>query len=226
MKDFLETIQGPLGPFVIPATPENTRDHAKWICEMVWAGEYDAPGLPNDILSAIDIGSHCGAFAVWAAAKWPTLREIHCYDPNVYACDMLRENVRDRSSLMDVAVVDGQVPTSIQNVAVTSDPFPRFACSWDWGSAKTHDVGPAEGSPCAAIHPRDLPAVDVLKCDGEGIEVDVLTHYQHWNGLKALLYEFHSLEHKAILADMARAHGFRCLREENAATYGSSIWTR
>jgi FkbM family methyltransferase len=208
------TIPGPMGPFLIPAEPENTREHAEWISNMVWEGEYSHPDLPTaGIKSVLDIGAHCGSFAVLCQHQYGKDVVIDCYEPNPHACDMLKENAPG---------------VRIHCVAVTTDPEPLYELPWDWGSAKTFGIktAPAYGErfKVPSIHPRDLPPADILKCDAEGVEVEVMIHYKHFDTLKALIYEFHSLEHKAFLSEIAKARGFRCLRQEEKQNYGSSIW--
>lgn len=198
-------------PFVIPTEPELTHEHASWIVNGVMAGEYDAPGLPvMNGARVLDIGAHCGAFVRWAESRWTGLT-VDCYEPNAAACALIAQNAPD---------------ALVHNVAVTVDPAPRFGLPPDWGSAKTHGLGSDEGVEVAAIHPKDLPPADVLKCDAEGVEVEVLTNYPHWDGLQVLMYEYHSLEHRDLLQAIASGHGFRCLREQADGTYGSSIWVR
>lgn len=220
-------LYGPLGPFRIPLEPQNTSEHARWVCEMVWQGEYDDPRLPEEIteerpVRVVDVGSHCGAFAVWAAKKWGAgalemtaphwtggSMEVDCYDPIADACELCQVNAPF---------------ARVHNVAVTTDPAPRLAQSWDWGSAKTHEI--VDGVPVTPLHPRDLPACDVFKCDAEGVEPDVLGGYMHWDDVQVLLYEFHNVDHRQVLWEMATARGFHNLREQADGTYGSSIWVR
>jgi len=116
----------------------------------------------------------------------------------------------------------------VHQVAVTTDPDPLFELPWDWGSAKTWRIKefPAYGERFSVhpFHPRELPPADMLKCDGEGIEVEVFLSYQYMSKLKVLIYEFHGLEHKMVLRDIATTRGFRCLREDDQNPWGSAIW--
>jgi FkbM family methyltransferase len=210
-------IEGPMGPFLIPAEPQNTREHAEWISRGVWDGEYADPGLPRSgIRSALDVGAHCGSFAVLCQHHYGKDIRIDCYEPNPHACDLIKRNCPE---------------ANVHCVAVTLDPSPVYELPWDWGSAKTHGVknAPAYGDRFSVpvIHPRDLPAADLVKCDAEGVEVEVLISYRHFTTLKVLIYEFHTLEYRDILRAFSRSNGFRCLREyDGEAIYGSSIWVR
>jgi FkbM family methyltransferase len=206
-----ETIQSPGNfTFEIPKEPPNTREHAQWICSQVFGGEYDHPELPKDgIRTVVDIGSHVGAFPVWAKAKWPEIEAFDCYDPNVKANAIAARNVALCGSVR------------IHTVAITTDANPKYLLPWDWGSAKTHGI--SDGVSVPAMHPRDLPAVDLLKCDAEGIEPEVLTEYRHWDSLKVLLYEFHYPAHRELLWEIATRRGFRNLSQATG-DYGVSIW--
>lgn len=213
-------IEGPCGPFAVPAAPENTRDRARFVCEQVWSGaEYALDVLPRDIRSVVDIGAHLGSFAVLALKHWPSLVSLVCYEPNEIAASMTRNNITAA-----IRALGRDVSAVVHAVAVTSDTAPLFHLPWDWAVARTYGVG-AGGDPVAATHPRDLPQADLLKCDGEGIEVDVLEHYAHWASLKALLLELHCPGHKEAVREICEARCFRRLRGEDGP-YGPCSWVR
>jgi len=210
----IELIDGPGGrPFAIPAEPRNTRDHAEWICRQVFAGEYDHASLPERVEVAVDVGSHCGSFVAWAAHRWPSLTTVHCYDPNEAALELTFANAHPRLRVH-------RFPA-----AVTEQERAYFGLPWDWGSAKTHQLSVTEGRAVPTVHPRDLPRCDVLKCDSEGTEIEVMNHFRHWDDLKALLVEFHSRDHRVAQRKIATARGFRCLSEVDHE-YGVAIWVR
>lgn len=204
-----EIIQGPLGKFSIPARPDLTRDHARLMCEEVWKGEYDAALPLLDAPCVIDIGSHCGAFAVWIKQKWARAKVI-CFEPNAAACVFARRNAPF---------------ADIRNVAVTSDTNATYNLPPDWGSARTFEV--QDGARVNIVHPKDLPPADVLKIDAEGVETDVLSNYQHWDTLKVLMYEYHPFENeaRAKLQATASSHDFVNLKEV-AGFSGASVWVK
>lgn len=207
-------IPGPMGPFLIPEEPDNTREHARAISQGVWDGEYAHPDLPRDIKSVLDVGAHCGSFAVLCQYQYGKDISIDCYEPNPHACEMLRQNAPG---------------ARVYCVAVTTDPEPLYELPWDWGSAKTWRIkdSPAYGERFAVqgLHPKSLPPAEIAKCDAEGTEVEFLLHY-NLEKTRVLIYEFHNLEHKAVLREMATSRGFRCLREDDRNPWGSSIWVR
>ena len=215
------TIAGPCGPFLIPATPHNTRERAQFVCEQVWSGaEYPIDALPDGIGSLVDIGAHCGSFAVLALKRWPSLSALYCYEPNALAAELADRNINAALHALgrnNVAVV-------VHAVAVTSDAAPRFSLPWDWAVARTYGVGEG-GTAVASCHPRALPPADLVKCDGEGIEVDVLSHYLHWGALKALLLEIHYPGHKESIHTLCELQGLRRISGEDGP-YGPSSWVR
>lgn len=215
----MSTIDGPLGPFAIP---ESANPRTKEICEQltraVFEGEYDHPELPTfeaeEPPFILDVGSGWGAFTCWALRRWPGCW-VRCYEPHGKAADVLLENLKAQ-------IADGSVLLS--RCAVTTNPAPLLNGCEDFGSYGVMGEG---GWPVDAKHPQYLPECDILKCDAEGVEVEVLEAYPHLRSCAALLIEWHDLEKKRRVREIASAAGFRCLRETLApATYGVSIWTR
>ena len=218
MENF-RAIDGPMGAFYVPigtmmANPElyGTVDEKSRICEglsrAVWNGEYDHPELPTEgIHSVLDIGAGWGAFAVWAQKRWGSGIVIDGYEPHEEAREYLAANAP--------SVV-------IHPVAVTIEQNVVLAINEDWGACSVYHV--KEGRPVPSIHPRDLPPCDLLKIDAEGVEPEVIDNYLHLGGLKALIYEFHHLDHKDALRDICQRAGMRQIREDQNVTYGTAIW--
>jgi FkbM family methyltransferase len=202
------TIDGPLGAFRIPSEPPETSRICEGLTRAVWAGEYDHPELPTSgVASVLDVGAGWGAFAVWAHARWGTDLRIDGYDPHHEAIEYLRLNAPS---------------VRVHQVAVTVRPSPRLAVNEDWGGCSVHHDDP--GRDVAALHPRELPAADVLKIDAEGVEPEILEHYPHLGRLKALIYEFHHLAHRDAIRPLVARAGLRQVREDQDVTYGTSIW--
>ena len=206
----MTTIEGPLGPFIIPETDDpRTLMACKWITDGVFAGEYEHPELPLNIRTILDIGGGWGAFAVWARAKWGDGISVIAYEPHEAAAVYHEKNAPW---------------TALIRMAVTTQPAPRLFADADWGGAKTHRQ--TEGVPVTPRHPSALPKVDLLKCDAEGVEAEILEHYPYLPELKALIYEFHSPELREECRAIAarRCPTFRQVFEEKARDYGVSIW--
>jgi hypothetical protein len=116
---------------------------------------------------------------------------------------------------------------SLHRAAVTSDPKAVYACGDDWGAGRT--ALQAQGKAVQTIHPRDLPPCDLLKCDAEGVEAEILAHYPHLEGVSTLLLEWHTPELKAECHGIIeRRTKLRCVQQEDEKVrgYGVSIWVR
>jgi FkbM family methyltransferase len=205
-----KNIDGPIGQFAIPSEPPETARVCEVLSKAVWAGEYDhgeLPGRDPAIRHIIDIGAGWGAFAVWAYSRWGHDIEIDCYEPHLEAWQYLRVNAPKVNAFVG---------------AVTTERVPVLQVVEDWGSCKTYTA--EAGRTVPAVHPAHLPSCDILKIDAEGVEPEILEYYSHMRTLKALIYEFHSLEHKAMCRQICREYGMRQIREDNEGTYGTSIW--
>jgi FkbM family methyltransferase len=221
------SIDGPIGSFMIPKEPAETQRVCAGLSRGVWGfpGGYDMPDkkIPEydhealtipDVQRVIDIGAGWGAFAVWALGRWGKNIELECYEPNPLAVPYLSENTRGYN-------------VHVHQRAVSTNPSVVLRRGIDWGELQTHPDG--EGDHVAVIHPRDLPPCDVLKCDGEGIELDVLRNYQHFKTLKAVIYEWHNANHRALLREICQNAGLRCVRDDNGPWgdgNGAAVWVR
>ena len=204
-------LSGPMGAFSIPGTPEKTRDICERLSRQVWDGEYDHPDLPSSgIRKVIDLGCGWGAFAVWAKAKWEDA-EILGVDPHARALHYAKLNAPF------LHIVEG---------AVTSQENPKIHLEDDWGYIR---FGGGETA-VRGVHPRTLPPCDILKVDTEGCDVEVLSNYQHFGAVKAILYEWHFPAHRHALADICRRAGFRQVKDQPAtawnADFGLAVWVR
>jgi len=221
------TIDGPLGPFRIPESAHpRTAEVCEQLSRQVFNGEYDDPGLPQELLGwggdpavVIDIGASWGPFVVWAMKKWPGIAVI-AFEPHAEAADVLVENTTH-------ALISGNGYVELFRRAVTTDPAPKMNGAEDWGA---HHIAAADDTcawPVEGFHPRDLPPCDVLKVDCEGAEIEVLSEYPHLATCCALLIEWHSPEKRDRVREIAIGAGFQCLRETpDPATYGISLWVK
>ncbi|HEY2510138.1 MAG TPA: hypothetical protein VGI39_04760 [Polyangiaceae bacterium] len=232
-------IDGPLGPFAIPAEPADTQRICAGLSRGVWGfpgaydwpearvPEYEHPALTiPGIRRILDVGAGWGAFAVWAVARWGHEIELDCYEPSTKAADFIFQNL--------FSPVTRLSPTSfavrIHRVAVSVTPEVVLGHSLDWGSRKTHlrTEGHA-GDGVATLHPQLLPPCDILKCDAEGIEPELFLNYPHLASVKAAIYEWHSPDHRASLGDLCERAGLHCVRDEDGPWGGGNgvgIWVR
>jgi FkbM family methyltransferase len=137
----------------------------------VFVGAYNVPNLsfekPEKVL-ILDIGANCGAFAVWAADRWPKAT-IHCYEPQPEALGYLTRNARD-------------LPVTIHGLAVTdatSFGVPLRLGKHNLGEASFHNLGCQTNDtiPVDTISAQTLPPCEILKIDTEGSEVTILSAY-------------------------------------------------
>lgn len=209
------SIEGPLGPFLIPDEDPRTRDVCIALSRGVWGdggapGEYDHPELPVEGVSRVlDIGAGWGAFAVWAMKRWPGASVIG-YEPHQEAAELALLNA---PGLL------------LFGSAVTTDPQAVLNGCEDWGAWRTHEE--KGGRTVPLVHPQALPPCDVLKTDCEGCEAEVLWHYDHWDRVRAVLWEFHTPALAKECRDILLTRAFRPLSETPAERgYGPNVWVR
>ncbi len=181
-------------------TPRNLVGDARAILE---AGEYDIDGMgfatPPRVL---DIGANVGAFAIWAALRWPGC-QVDCYEPSPVALGYLERNRQPHMTIHPVAVVGparGETVTMRHGAQFLSctgiDPIPE----------EPDNLG-ADAFVATTLRARDLPKAEMVKIDGEGIEVEVLRDYD-LSGTHVVMLEFHRREDRRLVEDMLTAHGF------------------
>jgi len=163
----------------------------------------------------LDIGGNIGAFAVWARSLWGMNLEITAYEPLAEAAAYFFRNVPG---------------AHLSTEAVTVDPKPVLRVYPDWGMSSTHYVangyraGPTATIPVRGLHPSNLPAVDLLKIDAEGVEFEIIDHYPHLQTLKALVYEYHDLSlREAIRSKVITSTRLRQVAK-GSAEQGVDIW--
>lgn len=186
-------------------------------CAEVFRGCYDVPGLT---LSAgarvLDIGANVGAFAVWAAARWPGC-EIHCYEPHPENAKLLRQNAR-------------AIPNcTTYELAVTDTP--GVATLWDGanncGEASLHRgyEQTDQSRPVDTVRPGALPDCDVLKVDTEGCEVEILKGRP--TSSRAIMLEWHHPGDRWEIGGLLTARGYTCVRDDvRRKDRGIMCWTR
>ena len=191
------TMQGPFRPFHIPAEPPLREHHARVGMESVFRGEYAyARPCVEDVKTIVHVGANLGAFVIWACEVWwpGRIQHVDAYEPNASALQLAAQNCLPFC------------PVVFYPLAVTSQKGPvLFHEDENWGSS--HTFGASSGVHVAALHPRDLPAADVLHCDAEGVGAEVFSAYQHWDGVKVAFYESHHAEERDVMRRCCEAAG-------------------
>lgn len=143
------------------------------IVEEVLGGEYES-GFDGTNLRVLDIGANVGAFSIWAAHRWPG-STIEAYEPNPGTFAILAENARRYPMIRchQTAVH----PSAGQEAEL----FWRGLADGQAGLAEAmgatftaETVAHGERVHVPVLHPRELPAADVIKVDVEGVEAAIL----------------------------------------------------
>lgn len=175
-------------------------------CGDVLRGSYDVPYNPDHPPVVLDIGANVGAFARWAAERWPGC-EVHSYEPNPKVLPLLHRTIKDHNLLCSthqcaVSNKDGEAdlsegPHNCGEGSIVSD----------FGTTK-HKVH--------VLDAANLPFANVLKLDTEGCELQILMRLHDVNRLEtfsAVMMETHSpQDREAIMALMANA-GFTLTKD-------------
>jgi FkbM family methyltransferase len=235
-----------IGEFLIPSTPEaraiDSEKTVRGVCgrydpelarqEKAWGHrvgqEYSYLGraAPEAVRTIVDIGCNVGSYFVWACRVWwpDSVQSVYAFDPGQSVIDCAHEN---RSLVQRCTCVQ------INRMAVTVDPAPMFrecvrtGCSHTApGGIRLEDEG-YEPVEVPAIHPRELPPCDALKCDAEGVEGEIIEHYPHWGGVKVLQLEWHTHEHRQAAFALAAREGLRLMKNDcGESEQGVGCWVR
>jgi FkbM family methyltransferase len=176
----------------------------------VLRGEYEA-GYFGAGLTILDIGANVGSFSLWANMRWPG-SVIHAYEPHPETFEMLARNLAGLPN----------VTCHRQAVFPTVEPelafYSRHAGDGEAGLVASLDrkyqVMPADRTfAVPVLHPRSLPACDVLKVDVEGAEARILESLDLERVSLILLEYHHSDDRQAILRKVAGT--FLAVHEES-----------
>jgi FkbM family methyltransferase len=162
------------------------------VCGSIFEGEYDVEyDPPKPII--LDIGANVGGFSRWAKYRWPEAI-IHAYEPLPDCLNFLKENTQD---LSDVHIYECAVAREPGIRRLYHGTNNRGMSSFDKSQFTREsyvDVG--------VIAASTLPRANIVKCDTEGAEVEILTNLSHQPEI--ILVEYHSAEKRDILIDFYR----------------------
>lgn len=181
--------------------PENMREFVQAVLD----GEYDIPWLGFETPpKVLDIGANVGAFAVWAANRWPGC-EIECWEPNPEAFALLHQNAPAGTVLHMAAVSDVELGRAGLRLG-----------RHNLGEASLYDIGEQSEDVIQVdvVRPWTLPAADVIKVDTEGAEVEILQGYLWRRRPKMVLFEFHRASDRVFLDELLLSKGYVLERGE------------
>jgi len=171
-------------------------------CKDVLEGCYDLPVEPTSIL---DIGANVGAFARWAAQRYPSV-PVHCYEPQPVNYYLLGRTVA-HYGLNYVKTYDCAVSDKAGKATLYEN---GFNCG-EWSLLKFHPNGTGKVE-VNVIDAADLPPADFIKIDTEGNELVILKRLidsGKMGGVKAVVLEYHASVHVAPLIWLAYEAGLR-----------------
>ena len=185
------------------ATPETMMPHVR----KTVAGEYDFPTMPHfERPTILDLGANIGAFALWAKRRFPG-NTLICYEPHPENVKILNHNLKTFEIL--ASVVEAAVSLQEGPVKLYSGKNNCGEASLTQGIEQTdqfHEV--------VTISPAELPPADIVKMDTEGVEWEIVQAYRHWDGVRAVMMEFHSAEDRTRITEFLLSHGFDLGKEE------------
>jgi FkbM family methyltransferase len=151
---------------------------SRWVSEDILAGE-TYPQLPSieGVRTVVDVGANCGAASVYFARCYPKAT-IHALEPGAAAFELLARNAQhyDNIRVHNVGLYSGDATVPLYagiHDTVSASIFRRSGQN----SAVSEDVRLREAATWLAE--QGLEAIDVLKLDTEGCEVEILAAIRH-----------------------------------------------
>jgi FkbM family methyltransferase len=195
-------------PLTVPVVFETPAEMVDSVREVL-AGEYES-GFSGEDLSILDIGANVGSFSLWAHCRWPGSR-ITAYEPHPGTFAMLQSNLQRLSAFS--AVNAAVYPSQRKSISF----FSRYPGDGEAGVAECMErtFAPAqegERFDVAVVHPKNLPAADVVKLDVEGAEADILANMD-LSGVSLILLEYQNDANRAAIKALLEP-GFEIVRED------------
>lgn len=156
--------------------------------EKVMAGEYDVPIRADRRLTVLDIGANAGAFALWAAKKWPGCL-VYAYEPHPVTFDLLQRNA---------SFAPQQIVPIEAGIGVGSGYRQLFEGANNSGEATIFPGNECSSGTSRLVeirHPNTLPHADILKIDAEGVEPEIIEELlRDGREFIAVMFEYHRLD--------------------------------
>lgn len=160
------------------------------VCGKVFAGEYDINySKPNPVI--LDIGANIGAFTRWAKYRWPD-STIYAYEPSPDCMHYLMKNVQDlKYVFVNHCAVGQRSGTQMLYRGLNNSAM---------SSLKKTEYTQNDSVEVSVKSASSLPVADIVKCDTEGSEVEILRGLQF--DPHVLLIEYHTLRDRKIIEEM------------------------
>lgn len=157
----------------------------------VFAGEYDLPAYVRKNPVILDIGAGIGAFTRWAKIRWPD-SIIYAYEPLPECVEYLSKNVSDlKGVFIHQCAVGAESGTRTLYYGGNTRAMNSFE-----KSQYTREYGVTVSVKAAA----NLQKADLIKCDTEGAEIEILENLPF--DPEVILVEYHSVAAKSYLEKM------------------------
>jgi FkbM family methyltransferase len=152
--------------------------HSGVIIESWWLKSYTRhlKNVPDNAV-IIDIGTHIGAFSLFAAAKYPQSR-IFSFEPSNDNFALLKKNIVDnnltkRIKAFKSAVTDGKSKTVTLNLHPSNSGMHSTVFDYDLGKKGKKNKVPATSLE-KIFTQNKITSCDILKLDCEGAEYNIL----------------------------------------------------
>lgn len=168
-------------------------------CADVLAGCYDLPiePVPGHPFTVLDLGANIGAFARFAAARWPGCH-ITCYEPHPKNFLLLEKTLAGLRSLATPpqATAHPLAVVHLTQAASAAGTLPLRRGKNNCGEHSFFDLGEqtAETVEVPFLVATELPPADVLKLDTEGCEhliLETLRATGRITNYRAIVLEYH-----------------------------------
>jgi FkbM family methyltransferase len=170
--------------------PPGMRNHV----ERVFQGEYEIAVDFDKPPRVLDIGANCGAFAIWAGARWETER-LTCYEPHPETFRTLSRNLLKRSDQVKL------IEAAVVGAMYERDHVELYPGLHNCGESSLFNLGEQDmsaGISVAALRAGDLPRAEIVKIDAEGAELEILRGLDLRDTV-AVLLEWHSADDRRAL---------------------------
>jgi len=172
----------------------------------------------------IDIGAHVGAFTLWLAEKYASLR-VTCFEPDPDAFRYLERNLRGLDVVMRREAVAGRSGTSALTRPIPGGAVSALRDSNGQPGSNVVDVRVvAFDEVMAGIH--DPVALVKLDCEGSEYDIVLQSAANSWRQVHRVVIEYHPMpaEDPRELVERLSSIGFALTREHSVGGDVGTYW--